>query len=115
MEAALSILIAAPRKRAHRLVGADVPLRRPQKRARLEDARAAARPENRDAALEDLQTNMVQRRHKILVRTWATCPWPVSADALRKAGYSSVKLYFQAAMRFLVLSVVIQPRAPPAP
>ena len=99
---------------------ADVPLRRPQKRARLEDARVAARPENRDAALEDLQANMVaQTTRKPMesrVRTWvAICgdwgvPWPVSADALRKVGasmrraqYSSVKLYFQVSYASLVV------------
>ena len=45
--AAMLIMDAAP---------AQAPVKRPQKRARLEDARAAAR---RDAALEDLQANML--------------------------------------------------------
>ena len=78
--------------------------------------RAAALPENRDAALQNLQANMLAQTIKgpmeSWVRTWVTIcndwgvpPWPVCADALRKvgasmrqAGYSSVKLYFQAAM-----------------
>ncbi|CAE7559110.1 unnamed protein product [Symbiodinium sp. CCMP2592] len=96
----------------------DIPARRDVRRACKRTALEAALPENRAAALAEIDENILakssqapfQSRVRSWVEaceTWAVDPWPISADAVRKVaasfrrgGYRSVQNYFDAAVSY---------------
>ncbi|CAE7199054.1 unnamed protein product [Symbiodinium sp. CCMP2592] len=91
----------------------DIPLRRDTRRACKRTAFEAALPENREAALAEIDENILakssQAPFQSRVRTWqeACETWPISAEAVRKVaatfrrgGYRSVQNYFDAAVAY---------------
>ena len=71
----------------------DLPVRRPQKRARLKDGLRSGTPPYRGPASQHVGPD-----HKSRVRTWVPSAMP-SARSMRQAGYSSVKLYTSRRLR----------------
>ncbi|CAE7595796.1 unnamed protein product [Symbiodinium sp. CCMP2592] len=96
----------------------DIPLRRDTRRACKRTAFEAALPENREAALAEIDENILAKSSQApfqsrvrtwqeACETWAVAPWPISAEAVRKVaatfrrgGYRSVQNYFDAAVSY---------------
>ena len=107
----------------------DIPIRRDVRRASKRAAMEAALDENRDAALADIDGNILARSSQApfqsRVRTWtdvchawAQEPWPITAEKLRmvaasfrRGGYRSVQNYFDSATTYQehFLGIVVEP------
>ena len=107
----------------------DIPIRREVRRASKRAAIEAALEENRDAALADIDGNILARSSQApfqsRVRTWtdvchawAQEPWPITAEKLRmvaasfrRGGYRSVQNYFDSATTYQehFLGIVVEP------
>ena len=107
----------------------DIPIRRDVRRASKRAAIEAALDENRDAALADIDGNILARSSQApfqsRVRTWtdvchawAQEPWPITAEKLRmvaasfrRGGYRSVQNYFDSATTYQehFLGIVVEP------
>ena len=107
----------------------DIPIRREVRRASKRAAIEAALEENRDAALADIDANILARSSQApfqsRVRTWtdvchawAQEPWPITAEKLRmvaasfrRGGYRSVQNYFDSATTYQehFLGIVVEP------
>ena len=107
----------------------DIPIRREVRRASKRAAIEAALEENRDAALADIDGNILARSSQApfqsRVRTWtdvchawAQEPWPITAEKLRmvaasfrRGGYRSAQNYFDSATTYQehFLGIVVEP------
>ena len=112
----------------------DIPIRREVRRASKRAAIEAALEENRDAALADIDGNILARSSQApfqsRVRTWtdvchawAQEPWPITAEKLRmvaasfrRGGYRSAQNYFDSATTYQehFLGIVVEPLLPKA-